>query len=182
MNLYKKLSLLLLLVLVFPGCSMFDPEDDNHATLDRVYEDPAFAEGLLIRAYTFIPTNDYRWDEVATDDAVTNDQLSPFMRMATGEWSSLYNPQSIWDNSNRAILCINHFLDVVNEVPFKWTDESHNALFVRRLTDSAKVMRGLSKSSGVMNSLYSGIPISSPFAPIPPWLRSRKYLNIPRKP
>lgn len=145
MNLYKKLSLLLLLVLVLPGCSMFEPEDDNHATFDRVFDDPAFAEGLLIRAYTYIPTNDYRWDEVATDDAVTNDQLSSFMRMATGEWSSLYNPQSIWDNCNRAILYINQFLDVVEEVPFKWTDPSHNALFVRRLKGEAYGLRGLFK-------------------------------------
>lgn len=145
MNLYKKLSLLLFLLLVFPGCSMFEPEDDNHATIDRVYEDPAFAEGLLIRAYTFIPTNDYRWDEVATDDAVTNDQFSSFMRMAKGEWSALYNPQTMWDNGNRAILYINHFLDVVEDVPFKWTDAEHNAMFVRRLKGEAYGLRGMFK-------------------------------------
>lgn len=145
MRLYKKLSLLLLFVAVFPGCSIFDPEDDNHSTVERVYQDPAFAEGLLIRAYTQIPTNDYRWDEVATDDAVTNDPFSSYMRMATGEWSSLYNPQSLWDNCNRAILYINHFLDVVDEVPFKWTDQKFNDLFVRRLKGEAYGLRGMFK-------------------------------------
>ncbi len=142
---YKKLSLILLLALLIPGCSMFEPENDNHSTLDRVYEDPAFAEGLLIRAYTYIPTNNYRWDEVATDDAVTNDPLNSFMRMATGEWSSLYNPQNFWTNCNRAILYINHFLDVVDEVPFKWTDEDFNGLFVRRLKGEAYGLRGMFK-------------------------------------
>jgi hypothetical protein len=145
MRLYKRLSLLLLFVAVFPGCSIFEPEDDNHSTLERVYEDPSFAEGLLIRAYTHIPTNDYRWDEVATDDAVTNDPFSSYMRMATGEWSSLYNPQSLWDNCNRAILYINHFLDVVDEVPFKWTDQKFNDLFVRRLKGEAYGLRGMFK-------------------------------------
>lgn len=136
---------MLVLALVLPGCSLFEPEDDNHSTLERVYEDPSFAEGLLIRAYTYIPTNDYRWDEVATDDAVTNNQFNSFMRMATGEWSSLYNPQNLWDNSNRAILYINHFLDVVDEVPFKWTDEAFNDLFVRRLKGEAYGLRGMFK-------------------------------------
>ncbi|HET7179861.1 MAG TPA: RagB/SusD family nutrient uptake outer membrane protein [Chryseosolibacter sp.] len=145
MSVYKKLLLVLVLVAILPGCSLFGPEDDNHSTLDRVYEDPSFAEGLLIRAYTYIPTNDYRWDEVATDDAVTNNQLSSFMRMATGEWSSLYNPENLWDNCNRAILYINHFLDVVDEVPFKWTDQAFNDLFVRRLKGEAYGLRGMFK-------------------------------------
>jgi hypothetical protein len=145
MSLYKKLPLLLLFIAVLPGCSIFEPEDDNHSTLDRVYEDPSFAEGLLIRAYTYIPTNDYRWDEVATDDAVTNNPFSSYMRMATGEWSSLYNPQNFWDNSNQAILYINHFLDVVDEVPFKWTDKKFNDLFVRRLKGEAYGLRGMFK-------------------------------------
>lgn len=145
MKFYKRLSLLVLFIAVFPGCSMFDPEDDNHSTLERVYEDPAFAEGLLIRAYTHIPTNDYQWDEVATDDAVTNNQFSSYMRMATGEWSSLYNPQSLWEDGNRAILYINHFLDVVDEVPFKWTDQKFNDLFVRRLKGEAYGLRGMFK-------------------------------------
>jgi len=64
------------LLLVLPACTMLEPEDDNHSTFDRVFDDPNFAEGLLIRAYTFIPTNDYRFDEVATDDAVSNDRFN----------------------------------------------------------------------------------------------------------
>lgn len=133
------------LLLVLPACSMLEPEDDNHSTFNRVFEDPNFAEGLLIRAYTFIPTNDYRFDEVATDDAVTNDRFSSFMRMATGEWSALFNPQDLWTNSNRAITYINEFLTIVNDVPWKWTDEELNDLYIRRLTGEAYALRGLFK-------------------------------------
>ncbi len=145
MRLYKIFSLLLVLIVVFPACDMLAPEDDNHSTLDRVYEDPSFAEGLLIRAYTYIPTNDYRYDEVATDDAVTNDKFNSYMRMATGEWSALYNPENLWNNCNTAILYINHFLDVVEDIPWKWTNEEENNLYIRRLTGEAYALRGMFK-------------------------------------
>ena len=133
------------LLLALPACTMLEPENDNHSNFDRVFDDPNFAEGLLIRAYTFIPTNDYRFDEVATDDAVTNDRFSSFMRMATGEWSALNNPQDLWTNSNRAITYINEFLTIVNDVPWKWTDEELNDLYIRRLTGEAYALRGLFK-------------------------------------
>ena len=182
MRFYKKLSILLILITVFPGCSLFDPENDNHSTLERVYEDPAFAEGLLIRAYTHIPTNDYRWDEVATDDAVTNNPFSSFMRMATGEWSSLYNPQNVWDDCNRAILYINHFLDVVDEVPFKWTDEKFNDLFVRRLKGEAYGLRGMFKYFLLRN--HGGVGANGELLGIPEYnefLTSREDFAKPRQ-
>src|SRR3546814_5033758 len=111
---------------------MLEPELDNHSTLDRVYKDPAYAEGLLLKAYSLIPTNDYLYDEVATDDAVTNDRLSSFLRMATGEWSATYNPENLWEDCNEAILYINQFLTVVEEVEWKWTNPELNDLYIRR--------------------------------------------------
>jgi hypothetical protein len=145
MKLHKIFILILASVTFFSACSLFEPEDDNHSTADRILKEPNFAEGLLIRAYTFIPTNDYRWDEVATDDAVSNDKVNNYMRMATGEWSALFNPQNLWDNSNQAIIYINNFLDVVDEVPFKWTDKKLNDLYVRRLKGESYALRGLFK-------------------------------------
>lgn len=145
MRINKIFSLLLGSAVLITSCDMLEPENDNHSTFDRVYDEPAFAEGLLIKAYTYIPTNDYTWDEVATDDAVTNNKFSSFMRMATGEWSALYNPQSNWDNCNRGILYINQFLDIVDDITWKWTNEEQNALFIRRLKGEAYGMRGLLK-------------------------------------
>lgn len=136
------------LLLALPACTMLDPleaEDDNHSTAERLLKDPEFAEGLLIRAYAFIPTNDYRFDEVATDDAVTNDRYNSYLRMSTGEWSATFNPQDLWTNSNRAITYINEFLTIVNEVTWKWTDEELNDLYIRKLTGEAYALRGLFK-------------------------------------
>lgn len=138
-------SLLLIFLFIFPSCQMLEPEDDNHSTGERLLKDPYFAEGLLIRAYTYLPTNSYRFDEVATDDAVTNNKSNSFMRMATGEWSPQYNPQDLWTNCNRAITYINEFLTITDEVPWKWTDKELNDLYIRRLKGEAYALRGLFK-------------------------------------
>ena len=145
MKLYKSLSIILSAVFIFNACDLLVPKDDNHSTLDRVYDEPAYAEGLLLRAFTYIPTNDYRWDEVATDDAVSNDKLNSYTRIAKGEWSAIYNPQSLWDNSNRAITYINQFLSVVDDVPWKLTNMEQHGLFIRRLKGESYALRGLHK-------------------------------------
>jgi hypothetical protein len=145
MKLHKTILLLLASVFIFTSCEFLDPKNDNHSTLDRVYVEPAYAEGLLLRAFTYLPTNDYRWDEVATDDAVSNDKLNSFSRIAKGEWSALYDPQSLWDNSNRSITYINEFLSIIDDVPWKPTNLEQNGLFIRRLKGEAYALRGLFK-------------------------------------
>ncbi|MDR1724663.1 MAG: RagB/SusD family nutrient uptake outer membrane protein [Tannerella sp.] len=134
----------LISVALLGGCEWsLEPNDDNHSTFERVYDDPSFAEGLLITAYTLIPTNDYRFDEPATDDAVTNDFASSYLNMATGQWASNYDPQNMWTNCNRGILYINHFLTIVNDVPWKPSDLEIQNLYIRRLTGEAYAMRGI---------------------------------------
>lgn len=164
------ISLLLGFLFTFSACDMLEPKDDNHSTFDRVFKEPTFAEGLLIRAYTYLPTNDYRWDEVATDDAVTNDKFNSYMRMATGEWSAIYNPQNFWDNCNRAILYANEFLGIVDTIVWKRTNPAINELYKRRLTGEAYAMRGVHKffllrnHAGIgANGQLLGIPIYNKF-------------------
>lgn len=138
--------LALSLLIIFSSCEkMFKPKNDDHSTFERVYRDPEFAEGLLIRAYTYIPTNNYIFDEVATDDAVSNDPSDPYLQIATGGWSALNNPESLWEDCNRAIMYINRFLSVVDSVPWKYTNEVLNDLYIRRLKGEAYALRGLFK-------------------------------------
>lgn len=146
MRSYKTYALLIVLIMSLSACEkLLKPNNDDHSTFDRVYGDPSYAEGLLIRAYTFIPTNDYKFDEVATDDAVTNDKFSSLMKMATGGWSALSNPENLWDNCNKAILYINRFLGVVDSIHWKYTDDELNELYKRRLKGEAYALRGLFK-------------------------------------
>ena len=169
MKIYKISSLLLAATFLFSACELLDPKDENHSTFDRVFDEPAYAEGLLIRAFTYIPTNDYRWDEVATDDAVSNDKLNTFSRMAKGEWSALYDPQNLWDDGNRAILYLNEFLGVVDEIPWKPTNLQQNGLFIKRLKGEAYALRGMFKyfllrnHGGPGSSNMLGTPIYNAF-------------------
>lgn len=145
MRFYTSLFLLTTVLLLNPSCTLLEPENDNHNTLDRVYRDPAFAEGLLVTAYTLIPTNDYRFEEVATDDAVTNDRLSSYLRIANGEWSPRLNPQDFWASCNRGILYANQFLSIVEDVPWKWTNPEVKDLYIRKFKGESYALRALFK-------------------------------------
>jgi len=181
MNYTKYIRALIIPGLLLTGCEqLLDPEDDNHSTFERVYIDPGYAEGLLIRAYTYIPSNDYNYDETATDDAATNvmatstvsaeSAYAGYRRIATGQWSAAYNPQSLWTNCNRAILYINQFLSIVDTVNWKPSNAEINDLFIRRLTGESYALRGLMKYFLLRTSAgYSasgqllGIPIYNDF-------------------
>jgi len=149
----KYYLLLILVALVFGGCSkLIDPENDNHNTFARVSYDPAFAEGLLMNAYNKMPTSSFSFNEVATDDAVSNDKFNGYLRMATGQWSAQYNPVSIWDNANKAILYLNTFIPLIDTIKWSWTNENINKMFKARLKGEAYALRGLFRSFLLQNT------------------------------
>lgn len=178
----KIYSFLLILSLSFGACKkLLEPENDNHSTFDRVYSDPGFAEGMLITAYTKIPTNSLSFNDVATDDAVTNNKFDNYLRMATGQWSALFNPVNQWDNCNSAILYLNNFLTIVDTVGWKWTSPSINSMYARRFKGEAYALRGLFEyhllqtigGNGTDNKLW-GIPLYTKY------LKANDNFNIPR--
>src|SRR3954463_8217192 len=104
----KKLLIVVLIGIVFAGCRKnLEPLNDNHRTLNDIYNDAYFAEGILMNAYTRLPTNSYSFNEVATDDAVTNNRGDALLNMATGSWSAANNPMDQWNNSFTAISYLN---------------------------------------------------------------------------
>jgi hypothetical protein len=166
----------------FGACEkLLVPENDNHSTIDRIYSDPGFAEGLIMTAYTRIPTNGLSFNDVATDDAVTNNKLDQYLRMATGEWTALYNPVNQWDNCNSGILYLNKFISVIDTVAWKWSNSQINSMYVQRFKGEAYALRGLLQyhllatvgGIGTDNKLL-GIPIYSKF------INASDNFNIPR--
>lgn len=182
MRIIKIFSLLLILSFVLGSCeTLLDPMNDNQSTFDRVMTDADYAEGLLITPYAKIPTNGLSYNEVATDDAVSNIKLNSYLRMSTGQWSAIYNPVSQWDNCNSAILYINKFLTVVDDVNWRWTNAEVRDLFTQRFKGEAYALRGLFKyhllvtiggesASGQM----LGIPINDTF------VETQDQFNTPR--
>jgi starch-binding outer membrane protein, SusD/RagB family len=116
MNPLKIFLVTLFLGLLIGGCEKFTtPGKDNQYTVERMYKDPSFAEGLLVNVYKSLP-NAYNLEEVATDDAVSNDKLNGYLRIATGEWTASYSPISKWNSAYNSIFNLNYFLSIINKV------------------------------------------------------------------
>ena len=92
-----------------------EPIDANFSDSSRLLKDAAFAEGLLIQGYGGIPST-YSFDEAATDDAVSNVIGNPYSLMATGGWTSSFDPESVWNDAYSRIYYLNSFLGIVNNV------------------------------------------------------------------
>ncbi len=142
MNYIKIFLLMLFLGISMVGCDTFlEPSPDNQNPYSRILKDAAFAEGLLTNGYVRIPTA-YSLNDVATDDAVSNDNTNGYRRMATGELSSLYNPLDVWANAYAAIYNLNYFLTIVDKVEWSWQDQVRNNHFKTKFRGEALALRG----------------------------------------
>ena len=171
MNSFKIFLLILFVGFGLGACQNFlTPELDNQYGKDRFSKDPAWAWGLLVNAYassTAFPSG-FPLDEVATDDAVSNDVANTYLRMATGEWSSLFDPTSVWSSSYTAIVNINYFLSIVDGVEWSWQDTIRNRLFKNRFKGEAYAFRGyyymqlLQRCGGIASDgTLMGVPIAN---------------------
>jgi len=181
---HRKLYLFIILILSisFISCeNIFESENENLGTMDRIYQSPAFAEGLLMTAYIKLPSNGLSFNDVATDNAVSNVKTNSYLRMATGQWSALYNPVGLWTNGTSAIFYINKFLSVVDSVEWKWSSSELNSLYKIRFKGECYALRAmfeyylLQTTGGVAsNGELLGIPIYNEF------IEPKGNFNVPR--
>ncbi|WP_037361632.1 RagB/SusD family nutrient uptake outer membrane protein [Asinibacterium sp. OR53] len=163
----KNIWVLVLLAAMFAGCKKeLAPLDDNHLSQTRLSSNPYFEEGILMNAYTRLPTANYSFSEVATDDAVTNDKANGFLFMATGAWSAANNPMDQWNNSYTAIMYLNLFLQQVDTINWSPMNQNVSALFRDRLKGEALGLRGLfylnllqAHAGNDMSGQLLGVPI-----------------------
>ena len=139
----NKLIVLLIAVLSLTSCDdLFEPAIENNRDLEDAYGEATYAEGLLLNGYLRIPTLNWSFNDVATDDAVSNDIDNTYRRAATGQWASNFNPFTQWQSSRAAIQYLNIFLSEADNVEWS-TEENINALYNRRLKGEAYGLRGL---------------------------------------
>jgi starch-binding outer membrane protein, SusD/RagB family len=166
MNSIKIFLFTLIVCCLLGSCKKFlEPSGDNQYTIDRVLNEPGFAEGVLTAGYTALPT-EYNWSETATDDAVSNIRSNAYLRMATGEWSSKFNPFDNWAVSYGAIYNMNLFLTVVDKVKWNTENPTKHALIVRKYKNEALALRAyhymqlLSRFGGeATGSQLLGVPL-----------------------
>ncbi len=155
----------LLMVGTLASCEdVFEPEPENNLPLDYVEQNASYAQGLIGNCYITLPG--FQYNEPATDDAVSNDANNDWRRMATGSWTSNFNPVSKWQNYRSAIQYANLLLEKLEDVTWSRNDDAANQLFHDRFYGEALAMRGimnfylLQAHAGVDNAgELLGIPI-----------------------
>jgi hypothetical protein len=139
-----KLIILLALLAIFTGCEeILSPADENKRELDDIYEDAAFAEGLLLNGYVRLPNGNYSFNDVATDDAVSNNDDNSYLLMATGKWSALNNPVDQWTTANAAIQYLNLILAETDKVNWAMTGDYTKEMFNDRTKGEAYGLRAI---------------------------------------
>lgn len=124
------------------SCKKFlEPDPDNSLTEEQVLANQAYTEGLLLNAYRDMPSQTNFNEDIASDDAVSNDPNSAYRLMATGSWASTNNPVSKWNQAYTEIFYINSFLERYNKVLWDDKNAAINALHFKRLTGEAHGLR-----------------------------------------
>lgn len=128
-------------LLVYSCEDFLEPEQDNRLTREILTGNPAYAEGLLLKAYVDLPTEYDFSEEAATDDAITNNFNLPEWRMANGQWNSDFNPVSEWTKAYQNIFYLNDFLEIVGSVPWDLDSEYELEMHRKRLKGEAYGLR-----------------------------------------
>jgi len=140
----KELAYMLAMVLLFSACKkILSPADENNRQLNDIYDNAAFAEGLLLNGYARLPMGGYSFNDVATDDAVSNDPNNNYRQMATGKWSSISNPVDQWTGSFAAIQYLNLMLTQADKVTWATTGQYTDVMFNDRIKGETFGLRAL---------------------------------------
>lgn len=138
-----KLALIVPLMSMLTGCEdMFEPALENHKDSNSLETLPAWAVGLLGHAYISNPVGSWSFNDVATDDAVSNNPGNGYRTMATGSWRANNNPMDRWQHLRASWQYINQFIEVADKV--HWADDALVAdMFKDRMKGDAYGMRAL---------------------------------------
>lgn len=162
----RNIFVILMLCILFAGCDdLFSPAAENIRDKSSIYEEPAIAEGLLANGYLRLPDYEtYSFNDVATDNAVTNDLSNSYLKMASGIWASDNNPMDMWTRGFNAILYMNLIISEANNVPWA-ADLEASKLFNMRIKGEAYGLRALfyyyllQAHAGYSNGQLLGVPI-----------------------
>lgn len=138
----KKIILFSALLALLTSCDdLWDPAKENYREKEDMYEEANYALGILLNGYTRIPTGSWSFNDVATDDAVSNEVSNGYRKMATGEWTSNVNAVTRWECFT-AIQYMNIMLEESDRV--KWdSSEDLRRMFNDRTKGEAYALRGL---------------------------------------
>ena len=136
------IKLLICMPLLSSCEDMFKPELENIYDEEYMHHQPSFAQSFLGQAYALLPYTTAPQSDLATDDAVSNDINSGYLKMATGSWASNNDPLSRWKKHYYAIQNINLVLENCDQVTWA-EDKSANTMFNMHMKGECYAMRAL---------------------------------------
>jgi hypothetical protein len=160
------IALLVMFVFIQTGCEdLFEPAIENHKDITDLYNMPAWATGLLGHAYISNPLGSWSFNDVATDDAVSNDPSNVYRLIATGSWRANNNPFDRWQYLRASWQYLNQFIEIADKV--NWAADTLVAeMFKERMKGDAYGMRALymyhlllNHGGWATNDQLLGIPI-----------------------
>ncbi len=162
----KTLFFVLGIIVITSGCDNFlELDPSNDLTKDQILTDPAKTEGILLNAYSALPSS-LDFTDVATDNAVSNVKGNILTKMATGEWTAIFYPLSTWSPAYKNITYINQFLSVVDKVVWSWQSDWQNKEFAKKLKGEAYGLRAfyefqllVTHSGKADDGSYMGFPV-----------------------
>ncbi len=138
------------LILLSSCQDMFTPADENTRQEDAMYVESEYANGLLMYGYSRLfqgasvaPYMNSTTTDIATDDAVTNQEVNTFMSMATGAWTADSDPMSLWNTCKDGIQYVNKFLTIVKKSSWAPSAASKQQMFIDRLSGEAYAIRAI---------------------------------------
>lgn len=140
----KNIFILSSAILAFSSCDdLFDPAIENQQDITQMYKDKEFARGIIANAFMLMPYSGTSNSDVATDDAVSNDNSNSYRQMATGAWSSQNDPMSQWRDRYNAIQYCNLMLENVEQVEWSTSDPILNQMYIDHFKGNSYAMRAL---------------------------------------
>lgn len=126
------------------GCDdVFEPAPENNLPLDYLEANSSYAENMLGAVYIYLPTSgNFPFNDVATDDAVSNQAENSYRVIASGRWTAQNNPINRWEACRAGIQYCNIFLDHYSAVTWA-KDEVVNKLFSERFEAEARGLRAI---------------------------------------
>lgn len=143
-NIRNILGMLAMFTVLSTACvDLFEPAIQNIRDLESGFNEPRFAQGLIINGYARIPRNGWSFNDMATDDAVANNENNAFFNMASGQWASDNNPVMQWTNSKAAIQYLNLMIETADSVSFTVNNSMLDRMFADRIKGEALGLRAL---------------------------------------
>lgn len=160
---------------------LFDPAIENIKDENSMETEPNYADAILGSAYILMPYPSEPENDVATDDAVSNNINNEYLSMAVGSWTSQTGVSvNNWRDRNASIQYCNLLLEHIDNIQFA-SNEAINEMFRDRLRGEAYGLRALNMLFLLQN--YGGKTASGELLGVPIWTSSfgvSSDLNVAR--